>query len=76
MPCETKRQFAGQPGSTRPLNGAAHLTVNGKAVENLQIVRGYATLHRRWKSGDVVQLTLDMPAQLVKANAISEFRPW
>ncbi len=55
--------------TNRPVNGAAHLKVNGKSVENLQIARGYATVHRRWKSGDVVQLTLDMPAQLVTANA-------
>jgi DUF1680 family protein len=56
------------PGN-RPLNGAAHLKVNGKLVEPLPIARGYAWVHRRWKSGDVVQLTLDMPAQLVAANA-------
>jgi DUF1680 family protein len=54
--------------SHRPLNGAAHLKVNGKIVDNFEIVRGYATLHRRWKSGDVVQLTLDMPVQFIKAN--------
>jgi DUF1680 family protein len=52
----------------RPLDGAARLKVNGKMVENLQIVRGYATLHRRWKSGDVLQLSLDMPVQRVNAN--------
>jgi DUF1680 family protein len=56
----------------RPADGAAHLKVNGNAVENLKIVRGYATLHRRWKSGDVVQLTLDMPVQHVQANASVE----
>jgi DUF1680 family protein len=53
----------------RPLDGAVHLKVNGKVVGKPEIVRGYATLHRRWKSGDVVQLTLDMPVQRVKANA-------
>lgn len=57
-----------QPAN-RPLEGAARLKVNGKAVENLGIVRGYATVRRRWKSGDIVQLTLDMPVQRVKANA-------
>src|SRR5262249_54011108 len=39
--------------SRLPLNGAVHLKVNGKAIENIQIDRGYATLRRRWKSGDV-----------------------
>jgi uncharacterized protein len=51
-----------------PLDGAMHLKVNGKGVENPEIRRGYAILHRRWESGDVVQLTLDMPVQRVKAN--------
>ena len=56
------------PASNLPLAGAAHLKVNGKTVENLANTRGYATVHRRWKSRDVVQLTLDMPVQLVQAN--------
>jgi DUF1680 family protein len=54
--------------SNRPRDGGAHLKVNGKTVENLAITHGYATVHRRWRTGDVVQLTLDMPVQLVKAN--------
>lgn len=54
--------------ASRPLRGAARLQVNGKLVEEPEIVRGYATVHRRWKSGDVVQLTLDMPVQRVQAN--------
>jgi DUF1680 family protein len=49
--------------------GAARLKVNGKPIEKIEIVRGYARLHRRWKSGDVVQLNLDMPVQQVRANA-------
>lgn len=53
----------------RPQGGAVHLSVNGRAVENPEILHGYARLHRRWKSGDVVQLTLDMPVQRIKANA-------
>lgn len=53
----------------RPLDGAVRLKINGKRVENLEIVRGYATLHRRWKSGDKVELSLDMPVQHVKTNA-------
>lgn len=55
--------------ANRPLNGAAHVKVNGKTIEKPEIVRGYATVHRRWKSGDVVQLTLDMPVQRIKTNS-------
>ena len=67
-------QGASSPGdlyaaNNRPLNGAVHLKVNGKTVDDFEIMHGYANVRRRWKSGDVVQLTLDMPVQLVKANA-------
>jgi DUF1680 family protein len=55
--------------ANRPLEGAARLQVNGKAVAKIGVVRGYAVLRRRWKSGDVVQLTLDMPVQRVRANS-------
>ena len=43
---------------SRPSEGAVRLKVNGKRVERPAIVRGYAILHRRWKDGDVVQLTV------------------
>jgi DUF1680 family protein len=52
----------------RPPTGAAQVKVNGKLADNVSIIRGYAILHRRWKSGDVVQLTLEMPVQCLKAN--------
>ncbi len=52
----------------RPLDGGVRLKVNGKLVEKPEILRGYATLHRRWKSGDMVQLTLDMPVERIKAD--------
>jgi len=52
----------------RPTKGAARLSVNGKAIEPLEITRGYAKIHRRWKSGDVIRLTLDMPVQRVKGH--------
>jgi len=52
----------------RPASGGVRLKVNGKAVEKLETVRGYATVHRRWKRGDVVELNLDMPVLLVTAN--------
>lgn len=55
--------------SNRPLNGAAHLKVNGKPVQKVEVAHGYARLRRRWKSGDVVQLILDMPVQRVTTHA-------
>ncbi len=57
-----------QPAN-RPLEGAARLEVNGKVVQKPEIIRGYAKLHRKWKTGDVVQVNFDMPVQRVKANA-------
>lgn len=42
--------------------------VNGKSIDNPEIVRGYATLHRRWKSGDTVEMALDMPVEKIQAN--------
>ena len=53
----------------RPTSGATHLKLNGKELDNVEIVNGYAQLHRRWKAGDTVELTLDMPVQPVTANA-------
>jgi uncharacterized protein len=54
------------------LHGAARLKVNGKAVEAPNVVRGYATLHRKWKTGDVVELALSMPVQPIKATELVE----
>jgi hypothetical protein len=51
----------------RPSAGAAHLRVNGKPVP-VEIVKGYAVVHRRWKTGDTLQVDLDMPVQIVTAN--------
>jgi DUF1680 family protein len=57
-------QIADQPDT-----GAAKIMVNGKAIEKLEIVRGYARLHRQWQAGDVVELSMDMPVRQVRANA-------
>jgi DUF1680 family protein len=52
-----------------PPGGTACLKVNGKEVKSPEIARGYATVRRRWKAGDFVELTLDMAVQQVKAIA-------
>jgi DUF1680 family protein len=52
----------------RPSQGAATLKINGRPVEKLDMVHGYARLHRRWQAGDVVELSLDMPVRQVRAN--------
>ncbi|MBQ7868452.1 MAG: glycoside hydrolase family 127 protein [Clostridia bacterium] len=43
------------------------LHVNGEAVET-QAENGYIHIRRSWKNGDSVQLALDMPARVVRAN--------
>jgi DUF1680 family protein len=53
----------------RPATGGARLKVNGQVVENPDMVRGYARLHRQWRSGDAVELTMIMPVRRVKAHA-------
>ncbi len=43
------------------------LTINGQPVA-LQLSKGFATLKRRWKNGDVIELTLPMTIQKVAAH--------
>jgi DUF1680 family protein len=52
----------------RPADGAVRLKVNGETVDRPEMVRGYARLHRSWKSGDTVELTLAMPVRRVHAH--------
>ena len=48
-----------QPGYT--------VRVNGKTVES-GIDKGYFTISRKWRKGDMIELSLDMPPRLVAAN--------
>ena len=43
------------------------LTLNGKTIP-VEIRNGYATIERKWKSNDVVELAMPMPARRVIAN--------
>jgi len=45
------------------------LTINGRPAEMPALVKGYATVRRQWKPGDVVELNLPMPIRRVYAHA-------
>jgi DUF1680 family protein len=44
------------------------LSLNGRHIKERKIMHGYAWLQRTWKSGDVIELSLPMPVQRVKAD--------
>jgi DUF1680 family protein len=46
----------------------AGVSVNGQAVLEPKVDRGYFVLEREWKRGDAVELSLPMPAQRIEAN--------
>lgn len=50
------------------LDDAPTLTVNGNSVP-LNPEKGYVTISREWKRGDVIELTLPMPVRRVVANS-------
>ena len=49
------------------LKPTAAIAVNGKAVK-LKMVKGYAQISRKWRSGDVVMLNLEMPSRRMVAH--------
>ncbi|MEK7677025.1 MAG: beta-L-arabinofuranosidase domain-containing protein [Verrucomicrobiota bacterium] len=52
----------------QPESGAMTLKVNGQAVRNIEVEKGYARLNRAWKKGDQVELEMPMSIQRIKAN--------
>ncbi|MEL7587826.1 MAG: beta-L-arabinofuranosidase domain-containing protein [Prolixibacteraceae bacterium] len=42
--------------------------LNGKPLDSMRVEHGYAVIHRIWKPGDQVMLSLNMPVELVKAD--------
>jgi DUF1680 family protein len=44
------------------------IKVNGQPLAALEQVRGYARLQRKWQRGDVIELSLPMPVQRIKAH--------
>ncbi|MCU1238074.1 MAG: hypothetical protein JWP63_6041 [Candidatus Solibacter sp.] len=47
---------------------AATVKVNGKPVR-MELTKGYLTIERTWRAGDVVEINLPMPVRRVVANA-------
>jgi hypothetical protein len=45
------------------------LTVNGESVGTIPAAGSYAPIRRKWKPGDMVELSLDMQVRHTKANA-------
>lgn len=50
----------------------ASVKVNGQLQETAVKSGTYASVSRKWKSGDQVELVLDMPATLIEANPLVE----
>jgi DUF1680 family protein len=46
------------------------ISVNGQSVSTDKRVRGYVQISRTWKRGDVIELTLPMPVQKIRANPL------
>ena len=44
------------------------VTVNGDAITNPQVEKGYLVINRKWRSGDIITLNMDMPAEMVQAD--------
>ena len=52
----------------RPETGAFRVKVNGEPVRDCAGQNGYARFHRVWRRGDIVDITMDMPARRVAAH--------
>ena len=50
----------------------AGITVNGKPVSVAAASAQYAEINRTWKTGDVIELNLDMPVTIMESNPLVE----
>ena len=53
-------------------NMEASITVNGKYADVEAEIGAYATITRKWKKGDVIEMVLPMEAKLMVANRLVE----
>lgn len=44
------------------------ISVNGEKLDARIIVNGYVKIHRAWQNGDRIELTMEMPVELVRSN--------
>lgn len=51
---------------------SAKITINGEELAESLTPGTYVPLTRRWKKGDVIQLNMDMPVQLMQSNPLVE----
>jgi len=45
------------------------LAVNGQAVQDIILQKGYVQIHREWSKGDVIELRMDTPVMLVRSSS-------
>ncbi|MFI1743654.1 aceric acid hydrolase [Thalassobellus sediminis] len=50
----------------------ATITVNDKAVDTEVISGSYVKINQKWKRGDVIELNIPMPVELMQANPLVE----
>jgi len=50
----------------------ASIKVNGKLIERTMVPSSYQVIKRSWKTGDKIELVLDMPATLIESNPLVE----
>lgn len=48
------------------------VSVNGKVLSNTKVEKGYCIVKNNWKAGDVVELHLDMPIEMMESNPLVE----
>ncbi len=46
----------------------ADIKVNGRSLQDIEKVRGYARVQRQWKKGDALEFTFTMPVERVHSN--------
>lgn len=42
--------------------------LNGEVLEEVPVYQGYAKINRLWRKGDEIELSLEMPVELIQAN--------